>query len=225
MVETVSTTSLFNLPIDELIEQASRRVGGEYVSGYEARGARIDLNLLMIEMKNRGHPLYHLEQRTLTTVIGTPTYSLGADVLAIVDVTVSSSTFTDQACGSMSWLDYFMTPDKLQSGLPSSFALDKTAPIPKISFYLCPDAVYTIKYWVIRKHHDINASYQLLDIAQTYLPAVVAGLAWFMALGRPSTPEDKILRLETAFEKSLSFAEGEDRDRNDLMIYPDLRRT
>jgi hypothetical protein len=225
MPETISTTSNFNLPIDEIIEEALEMVGGEYVSGFEARSARRSLNLLMIDMQSRGYPLLHMEERTLSiSAANGPTYDLASDVLAVLDVTITGDNQVDTMLGSMMWLDYFTLPNKAEQGKPSTYVFDRTSASPRMSFFVAPDQNYTIKYWVVRKHKDISASYQLLDINVTYLPAIVAGLAFFVGLKRTNFPLDRLAMIEQVYIDRLYRAFGEDRDRNDVQVYPSLNR-
>lgn len=226
MAETVSSTTAFNLPVDEIIEDALEMVGGEHTSGYEARSARRSLNLLLIDLRTRGVPLYNLEERTLSiTSAGGATYNLATDVLGIIDVNVSE-TDGDTPLAQMSWLDYFSLTDKTgNTGKPSTYVFNRTGTTPTISFYQAPNADYTIKYWCIRKHKDVSQSYQLLDLHTTYLPAIVAGLAYFMSLKRPGTPLDIIKNLEMLYKERVKLAQEEDRDRGDIQIYPELRRS
>ena len=48
-----SGTSIFNLDLNNLIEEAFERCGSELRSGYDLRTARRTLNLLTIEWANR----------------------------------------------------------------------------------------------------------------------------------------------------------------------------
>jgi hypothetical protein len=225
VVEIVGTTSNFNLPVDEIIEEAAEMIGGEFLSGYEARSARRSLNLLLIDLANRGHPLYHVEQRSFTTVAGTATYDLATDVLGLLDVTISSATLDDETIGSISIFDYFNLPNKTDTqGKPNLYAFDRTSSTPKVVLYFNPDAVYTIKYWAVRKHKDITQSYQLLDLHQCYLPAITCGLAYFMGLKRQGVDPSKVMNLKSEYMERLMYASQNDRDKTDIYLYPRIGR-
>ena len=49
-----SGQTTFDLAIDDVIEQAFEQIGGQPISGEEARSARIALNLLLTEWQTRG---------------------------------------------------------------------------------------------------------------------------------------------------------------------------
>ena len=51
---TTSTTTAFNLNLNDLVEEAFERCGLELRTGYDFRTARRSLNLLTVEWANRG---------------------------------------------------------------------------------------------------------------------------------------------------------------------------
>ena len=59
---TTSGTSVFNLDLTEIVEEAFERCGKQLRSGYDLRTARRSLNLLTIEWANRGINLWTIEQ-------------------------------------------------------------------------------------------------------------------------------------------------------------------
>jgi hypothetical protein len=69
-----SGTSIFNLDLNNLIEEAFERCGSELRSGYDLRTARRTLNLLTIEWANRGINLWTIEQGTIPLVTGQAIY-------------------------------------------------------------------------------------------------------------------------------------------------------
>lgn len=228
MPEVVSSTTSFNLPIDEIIEDAFEMVDGPLTSGYDARSARRSLNLLLIDLSNRNYPLGYLEQRTISLTAGTTTYNLGADVLAIVDLNLKEvDGGNEQQLIRMSPLDYFNITDKAQTGRPSIYSFDRTgASPPRLILWPSPedDGVYQAVFWVVRRHKDITKSYELLDLSHRYLPAITVGLAYFIGLKRPSFDQMRLDRLKGEYEERLQRALDEDSDKNDFIVYPDIRR-
>ena len=67
---TTSGTSIFNLDLNNLIEEAFERCGVELRTGYDFRTARRSLNLLTIEWANRGINLWTIEQGEIPMVQG-----------------------------------------------------------------------------------------------------------------------------------------------------------
>ena len=59
---TTTGTSVFNLDVNDLIEEAFERCGQELRTGYNFKTARRSLNLLTIEWANRGINLWTIEE-------------------------------------------------------------------------------------------------------------------------------------------------------------------
>jgi len=224
MTETINTTSVFNLPVDELIETAYEMLGGEHISGYDAKSARRQLNLLLIDLANRNYPLARMEERTLDLVDGTATYDLGADVLAILDTYLVRPDQPDTPLSEIGFMSYFSIVNKTVEGVPTQMAFSRTSLTPNVSLYPTPeDSTWDLKYYAVVKHKDVDASYQLMDVSQGYLPALVAGLAYFIGLSRVNVPKDQLNYIKQEYEERLIRAFGEDRDRIDLQIIPYVR--
>lgn len=227
MTETVATTTSFTLPIDEIIEEAYDNLGGELVSGYDARSARRALNLLMLDLQNREFPLFHLEQRSVAVVTGNTEITLGEDVIAILDVMIVNSDGVERQLNSVSVFDYFNLTGKTRQTPPSNYALDNTRQPARVFLYPAADAAYTLKYWVMRRHKDITKSYELLDIQSKYLPAITMGLSYFLSFKKKKefglSPQD-IMDLKNEYEERLNRAFDMDRDRNDVILYPAVKR-
>jgi hypothetical protein len=78
-----SGTSIFNLDLNNLIEEAFERCGSELRSGYDLRTARRTLNLLTIEWANRGINLWTIEQGTIPLVTGQAIYPVPSDTIQL----------------------------------------------------------------------------------------------------------------------------------------------
>lgn len=226
MVETVASTTNFNLPVDEIIEEALDHLGGEHTSHYDARSARRSLNFLLIDLQNRGYPLCTMEQRTLNLVEDTASYTLDNDVLAIIDLNYYDATSdTEQQLMALSPFDYFNLTKKDQTGeRPSVYAFDRTGmTAPKLYVWQVPQVSgSSIKYWCVRKHKDVTKSYQLVDISSRYLPSLAIGLAYFMAFKKEGIDPARVQTIFAEYERRLSAAFAEDEDRIDMKVYPDV---
>ena len=70
---------VFNITIDEVIEEAYERCGVRTNSGYDIKSARRSLNLLFSEWGNRGINLWKVKSKTETLVNGSVTYNTPSD--------------------------------------------------------------------------------------------------------------------------------------------------
>lgn len=239
MVETVSSTASFTLAIDELIEEALDMIALEGdqdlrkdgYSVYEARSARRSLNLLMIDLTNKEYPLGHLELRELSLEAEISEYELDDDVLAILDLNYKYGgvNSVEVPIKPLSPFDYFNIVNKeIESKKPSVYCFDRTSSPPKIKVWPVPVAgdpePGTLTYWAVRRHKDITKNYQLVDLNYRYLPALSAGLAYFMGLKKPGLPLDRLTYIKQEYLERLESAFMEDRDRVDLVIVPDTKR-
>lgn len=220
---TVSNTFLFDLSVDELINTAGRRAMGEKFQGIDAKYARISLNLLFIDLQNRKLPLCTVKERTLSLVQGQRDYALPAEVLAVLDGYWRDSSGVDIALEQIGVLDYAAQCDKDSSSQPVQFCIQNNQSGLKAIFWPIPDQATTFYYWTIDKIDDVSASYQKVNISSRYLPAVVAGLAYFLAMDRDDIPEDKLARLKAQYDEFLTTASEFDSETVDIRIVPSIR--
>jgi hypothetical protein len=71
---TTSGNSVFNLDLNNLVEESFERCGKELRTGYDLRTARRSLNLLTIEWANRGINLWTMDQGAIPLVTGQAIY-------------------------------------------------------------------------------------------------------------------------------------------------------
>ena len=84
-MSTTTGTELFNLNLNDIIEEAFERAGSEVRSGYNVRTARRSLNLLTIEWSNRGVNLWTIEEGSIPLYPGQITYDLPVDTVDLLD--------------------------------------------------------------------------------------------------------------------------------------------
>lgn len=227
MTEQIGTTKTFNMPVDEIIEFALQAIGGDHFSAKESKLARTALNLVFIDLQNRGMaPLSSMELVELTLVSGSSmNYPLGSDVFSVFDavVEVSSSTgYTDLNLERKSLSDWLKIPTKETSkGRPTSYLVDKQPDNTFISFWPVPNTgTYSFKAWAMKKIGDVNKSYQLLDLPSSYLPAIIAGLRYHMA-GIRNLDANTKMALKQEYVENLMLALEEDRERVSFRVYPE----
>jgi len=116
-------TTVFNLDMNDLIEEAFERCGAELRSGYDFRTARRSLNLLTIEWANRGINLWTVEQGQIVMNSNQAIYPLPVDTIDLLDTTVrqnngSSSNQIDININRISESTYLSIPNKNANGRP-----------------------------------------------------------------------------------------------------------
>jgi hypothetical protein len=82
---STSGVSAFTLNLNEIVEEAFERAGGQLRSGYDLRTARRSLNLLFADWANRGINLWTVEQGSFTLTPGLMTYPLPVDTVDLLE--------------------------------------------------------------------------------------------------------------------------------------------
>lgn len=222
-----SGTATFNLDINEIIEEAYERAGlGRAFSGNDYRTARRSLNLLGQDFANRGINLWTIEDSTLSLTSGTASYTLPADTVSILDHSIRTGTGTSQSdltITRMSLGEYAGISSKNTQGRPVKIYIERLRDAPQITVWPVPDNnTYTLVYYRIRRIEDSAAgANNQYDAPTRFLPAIISGLAYQLALKNPSVT-DRITLLKQVYEEDFNLAATEDRDRSDFRIVPAL---
>ena len=122
---STSGTSVFNLDVNDIIEEAFERCGKQLRSGYDFRTARRSMNLLTIEWANRGINLWTMVQGTIPMVTGQALYPVPATTIDIMDAVIRQypglQLQTDINISRISESTYSSIPNKLAQGRPIQF--------------------------------------------------------------------------------------------------------
>jgi hypothetical protein len=216
---TTSGTRTFNLDVAEVIEEAYERCGLEVRTGYDARTARRSLNLMFADWANRGLNLWTVAQGTTTLTQGTSTYTLGADVVDILEMVLRRNG-TDFEVERISRGEYLTFPNKTSQGRPSQFYLDRQIQ-PVITLWQTPEnSTDQLIYYYVQRIEDAGNLVNTTDLPFRFLPCMVAGLAYYLAMKR--APE-RLQILKAVYEEEFQRAAEEDEDRVSLKLQPDAR--
>ena len=118
---TTTGTSLFNLDLSEIIEDAFERCGSELRSGYDFKTARRSLNLLLIEWASKGINLWTVEQGQIVLSTGVATYTLPVDTIDLLDQVIRTGSGQNQSDITISRISestYATIPNKNALGRP-----------------------------------------------------------------------------------------------------------
>ena len=226
---TTSGTTGFNLDLTEIVEEAFERAGSEMRTGYDLRTARRSLNLLFADWANRGINLWTVEQGTVPLVAGTATYDLPTDTVDLMEHVVRTnagdvSTQADLTCSRISVSTYASLPNKLATGRPIQVYIDRQSPTPTITLWPVPDTAqsYQLVYWRMRRIQNAGEGVNTMDIPFRFLPCMVAGLAYYIALKTPNG-YSRLGDLKLMYDEAWDLAAAEDRDKSAVRFTP--RRT
>ena len=97
-----------------------------------------------------------------------------------------------------------------------------TAQLSKYTLWPVPDQDYSVLYWRLRRIQDTGASASnTMDVPFRFVPALVAGLAYYMALKSPKAEiRANIPALKQMYDEQFQLAADEDRDRSSVRFVP-----
>ena len=223
---TTSGTASFNPQLTEIIQEAYDRAGVIMRSGYEYRSARRSIDLMMQEWANRGINLWTVEEGSQLLTPGTATYTLPADTVDLIDHVIRTSpgnvaSQADLTINRMSVSNYSTIPNKLSTGRPIRIYVDRQI-TPKFTVWPVPDASqqYTLVYWRLRRIQDAGSpGTNTMDMPFRFMPALVAGLAYNLAMKSPGA-EARVPALKAVYEEQFQLAADEDRSRASVRFLP-----
>jgi len=282
MASTTGTT-LFNLNMNDLIEEAFERCGLELRTGYDFRTARRSLNLLTIEWAKdtidllsmvtrtgNGGPnqqdinINRISEDTYSTIpnklaTGRPiqvwinrqtgmsnlTTSYLAASISATDTTITLSDVSTIASAGFIQIDneiiYYPNVDTTtnqllncargQNNTTATFHIATTSPrnyvtvqnLPSINVWPTPNSPgdqYTFVYWRMRRVQDSGTGTSINDIPFRFLPCMVAGLAYYLAVKSPAVDPNRVAFLQSDYEKQWDLASQEDREKAPIRFVP-----
>lgn len=305
---TTSGVSSFNLDLNELVEEAFERAGGEMRTGYDLRTARRSLNLLFADWGNRGVNMWTFEQNVITLATGQPTYALPDDTVDLLDHVIRTNANVpnnqaDLTITRISVSTYATIPNKLIQGRPiqvwiqrltaqdsvlpgtlqaniqsdtTSIPITSLAGVPNAGFIKIgteliayneyqlasggnpalllncargqdgttaaghsagaaitlaqknsitvwptpnPGTTYQFVYWRMRRVQDAGGGVRTMDVPFRFLPCLVAGLAYYIALKVPDGLQ-RLDILKAQYDEAWATAAGEDQEKAAVRFVP-----
>jgi len=215
----VSGSTNFELDVVEYIEEAFERCGLEVKTGYDLKTAKRSLNLMLAEWANRGLNQWTIVQRTQSLTKSDGEYSLGADVIDVLSVSILRSDIY-YSLERISRDTYLAIPNKATTGRPTQFFLDRQI-TPNLKIWPLPEnSTDVIYYDALTRIDDADDYTNTLDLPFRFYPCLAAGLAYYIAIKRAP---DRIQLLKSVYEEEFQRAIAEDRDRASINITPELR--
>lgn len=222
-----SGTTAFTMEFTEVAEEAWERAGREMRSGYDLVTARRSMNLLLIEWQNRGINLWTIEEANLDLVSGTAQYTLAADTMDVLEAAIRTGTGTGQqdiVINRISPSVFATIPNKNVTGRPVQFWIERLTGEVRINVWPVPDnSDYDFHYWKLRRIEDAGNGVETPDMPFRFFPALVAGLAVYIARKVPELKQNLPELLED-YERQFGYAENEDRTKVSSNFTPRIYR-
>ena len=228
-----SGTTAFDLPIDEIIEEAFERTGMRgNRTGYQLKSARRSLNIMFSEWGNRGVHLWKIKQATIPLVEGQAEYNYAndntnfpQDISDVLEAFVrNNSTATAPIDTTLTKIDrsaYAALANKLSKGTPSQYYVQRTV-APSIFLFQTPSSSFSganfqLKFFYVARIQDAGAYTNESDVVYRFIPCMTAGLSYYLSLKySPETVQANKLIYEDEFKRALD----EDGQRTSTFITP-----
>jgi hypothetical protein len=228
-----SGTTAFDLPIDEIIEEAFERTGMRgNRTGYQLKSARRSLNIMFSEWGNRGVHLWKVKQATIPLVEGQAEYNYAndntnfpQDISDVLEAFVrNNSTATAPIDTTLTKIDrsaYAALANKLSKGTPSQYYVQRTV-APSIFLFQTPSSSFSganfqLKFFYVARIQDAGAYTNESDVVYRFIPCMTAGLSYYLSLKySPETVQANKLIYEDEFKRALD----EDGQRTSTFITP-----
>jgi hypothetical protein len=200
-----SGTATFNLTVNDVIQEAYDRIGGDPILGYDVRSARRSLNIMFSDWANRGYNQWTVELKDLSLTQGTNTYTLDYDTIDIINANILDGT-TEYSMTRLGVNDYAAISNKTSQSRPTQFYLQRLN-TPQVRIYPTPDQAYTLRYYRMRKIQDITASTvngveQNIDIPFRAFECMCAGLAYYLSKKRTGIDQATRAELKLDYEQA-----------------------
>jgi hypothetical protein len=223
---TTSGTATFNLDLVEMVEEAFERCGSELRTGYDLKTARRSLNLLFADWANRGVNMWTFEQGSITLIPGQATYNLPADTVDLLEHVIrtgagNAATQADLTITRISVSTYATIPNKLAQARPIQVWIERLQAAPRITVWPIPDPsqTYTFVYWRMKRINDAGEGVNTMDVPFRFIPCLVAGLAYYLALKLPNAME-RLMVLKQQYDEAWQMAADEDREKASVRFVP-----
>ena len=218
-----SGSTNFEPDITEFVEEAYDRCGLELRTGYDLKTAIRSANLMLAEWANRGLNQWTIETGTQTVTEGTHSYTLGTNVIDVLDVTIRrtvSGTTTDVRLDKLSRSEFFNIPNKATKSKPSQYFLDKQNN-PTLFIYPTPEnSTDIIRFNKLTRMDDVDDAKNTMDMPFRFFPCFVAGLAYYISIKK--NPQ-LTAQLKSIYEEEFRRAADQDEDRASFRVRPSIR--
>ena len=233
MATSGTTTFEKGFSISDIVEESFERIGIQGVSGYQLKGARRSLNILFQEWSNRGLHYWEVKNNLITLVDGQAVYTMyrstadgTSDATAvygvddILEASYRNASAVDTPLTKINRSGYQSLSNKTSEGQPTQYFVQRFIDRVTITLYLTPGSSQAgnfINYYYASRIQDAGAYTNDADVPYRFVPCMVAGLAYYLAV--KFSPE-RIQPLKLLYEDELARALEEDGSSSSSFITP-----
>ena len=233
MATSGTTTFESGFSISDIVEEAYERIGIKGVSGHQLKTARRSLNIMFQEWGNRGLHFWEVKNNSITLVDGQAEYTMyrstadgTSDATAvygvddILEASYRNSSNVDFSLTKINRSTYQGLSSKTQEGTPTQYFVQRFIDKVTITLYLTPgstEAGNFLNYYYVSRIQDAGAYSNEADVPYRFVPCMVAGLAYYLAI---KDAPDRVQMLKMLYEDELKRALEEDGSSSSTFITP-----
>jgi len=188
------------------------------------------MNLLTIEWANRGINMWTIDEGSINLEEGVATYDLPAATIDLIEQVIrtnsgSATLQSDLNLSRISVSTYSSIPNKLTQGRPIQVWVDRLRDNPTVTVWPVPEQgtalapYYVLRYWRLRRIQDAGSGVETPDMNFRFFPALVSGLAYYIATKIPELMP-RIEMLKAQYDEQYALAAGEDREKASISLVP-----
>ena len=169
--------------------------------------------------------MFTFEQGTVPLVQGQATYALPADTVDLLEHVIrtgagDAATQVDLTITRISVSTYATLPNKLQQARPIQVWIERLN-TPQFTVWPIPDGSqsYQFVYWRMRRIQDAGNGVNTMDMPFRFIPCMVAGLAYYLAMKVPGGME-RLGVLKEQYDTAWQIASDEDREKASVRFVP-----
>lgn len=225
---TTSGTTDFQLNMIEAIEEAWERCGLEVRGGYDARTSRRSINLMLQDWSNKGLNLFTYEERTQLLTYGVGEYFLGADIVDVIEQVVQLPPYGSTP--QISRINMTRVSISTQATRTNPNITGRPVEVyyhrgtAGITAHVWPlpgsEGPFTLVYHCLRRIEDAGVFTNTGDFPFRFLPAFIAGLAYYIAQKKRRDDPNLVATLKAEYAEAWADAASEDREKATLSITP-----
>jgi hypothetical protein len=221
-----SGTHSFTLDIADVMEEAHERIGSQLLRGYDYRTARRSLDLLLLEWQNRGLNLWTIKNASQALTAGQGAYPLSGEKLDIVEALLrtdegDATNQIDLNMKRISVSNFARQTNKLSRGRPTQYWVQRSPEGITVNLWQVPDSGnYVFNYYYIERIEDTGKpASNTIDVPDRYLPPLVSGLAYYIAMKTPSAMP-MLGSLKEIYDEQWNLAADSSREKASFFVKP-----
>ena len=120
-------------------------------------------------------------------------------------------------------LNCYRAQNGTTAALHTSGAAISVPQLPNVNVWPAPSAPgnqYTLVYWRLRRIQDAGTGVIINDIPFRFIPAMVAGLAYYISMKAQGVDPNRIAMLKADYDQQFDLAAQEDREKAPLRFVP-----